>query len=439
MAGLAVAVACSVSAVAGVAAGPTDAPRGWRVTVLPGAAHGASSFSEPGIAVGPHHTLIENACSANAGIPSLFWRSPDDGRTWSRAFTIGTSAIGCGDADAALGADGWTYSLNLGAGVDVYRSRDGQTWQGPASFPPPHGADQPDRPWLVLVPGHPNQVLVFNSEVGGNVVMWRSVDHARTFTGPTPVTGGANSEMALALGSRPLVDPTNPARMFMFYETVGSEALARDAGGEFPFSQLWEASTTDGGRTWDNSEVLDVTSAFGADNGSIGHLLPATAVDHAGNRYVVLSVRLGSASETHLYLLHSTERSWTKPARIDTGAPSNVFPALAVAAPGHVFISWYASDSPGFADPEARWFEQVASTTKGLSAHPSFRQVRLSTAPVHVGAIDNMGAIGNDVGQDWSLRDFQSIVVDSCGHPHVAWASDHHHEQTFAATTTPYC
>ena len=434
------ALACAVAGVAsGAAAG--DVGDRWRVSVLPVQVHGQSSYSEPGIAVGPHHVLIANACTANAGGPSTFWLSRNDGRSWTTGFPVGTSAIGCGDSDAVVGSDGWFYSLTLGTGVDVYRSPDGQHWQGPASFPPPHGSDQPDRPWLVTFPRHPGRVLMVNSEVGGNVIAWRSTDHAKTFTGPVPVTGGTNGEAALLLGSRPLVDPHDDATVHMFYETVGAAALSQSVGAsgpsQFPLSQLWEATSRDGGRSWSNTEVLDVTTAFGVDAGSIGHLLPATAIDRDGTIYVVLSVRLGDSGATHLYLIRSTARgSWTTPVRVDRGAPSNVFPAVAVSAPGHVFVSWYSSPAADFDANDARWFESVAMTTDALSTHPRFVQRRLGgDVPVHVGPIDNMGNVGSELGQNWGLRDFQSIVVDACGHPHVTWARDYKGARTYTATT----
>ncbi|HEU5008355.1 MAG TPA: sialidase family protein [Jatrophihabitantaceae bacterium] len=441
---LGVALACA--AVGAASASGTSSPPGWNVRVLPVAQGQPASFSEPGIAAGPRGVMLANACTANSGAPSTFWRSADYGRTWSRGFPIGSSAIGCGDSDAAIGADGYSYSLTLGTGVNVYRSRDSKHWDGPASFPPPHGIDQPDRPWLVLVPGRPRDVLMFNSEVGGNIVAWRSHDHARTFTGPTPVTGGLNSEAGIALGSRPLVDPAHPSHLRLFYETAGAAALPQTvpdhAPSQFPLTQLWEASSTDGGRSWTNTLVLDVTKAFGAGVGSLGHLLPAPAVDRAGNFYVVLSVRLGSATDTHLFLIHSQGHGWSRPAPVDgpAGTASNVFPAVAVTRPGRLFVSWYASRSRDFNDPAARWAEYVAATRDALSAHPHFHALRLSgSAPVHVGAVDNMGAIGFDLGQDWALRDFQSVTVDPCGHPHVTWASDYRGTRAYTATTTPFC
>jgi hypothetical protein len=425
--------------VAGAAS--TRGPRpDWHVTELSVPAHGGSSYSEPGIAVGPDGVLVANACTANAGGPSTYWLSRDSGRSWSTGFPVGTSAIGCGDSDAVIGSDGWFYALTLGTGVDVYYSHDAKHWDT-SRFPPPHGTDQADRPWLVTLPRHPATVLMLNSEVGGNVIAWRSTDHAKTFTGPIPVTGGANSEAGLMLGSRPLVDPRNDMRLHMFYETLGAAALTQSVRGsgpsQFPLSQLWEASSIDGGKTWTNSEVLDVTTAFDVDSGSIGHLLPATAIDRHGTIYVVLSARLGDSTATHLYLIHSTQDGWTKPVRVDRGAPSNVFPAVAVSAPGHVFVSWYSSAAADFDRADAKWFESFASTTSGLSANPGFTQVQLGdSVPVHAGGVDNAGNVGSELGQNWGLRDFQSVVVDRCGHPHVTWARDYKGARTFTATTS---
>ena len=441
-------LACSYAAVAST----TPPGDGWLITTLPVAPHAASSFSEPGIAVGPHGVLIANACTANAGGPSTFWLSRNDGRSWSTGFPVGTSAIGCGDSDAVVGSDGYLYSLTLGTGVDVYRSRDGVHWDGPATFPPPHGEDQPDRPWLVTLPHHPATVLMFNSEGGGNVVEWRSTDHAQSFTGPIPVTAsGLNSEAGLMLGSRPIVapdvlHPRDDRHLFMVYETVGGAGLEQsaDASGpaEFPLSRLYAAFSDDAGRSWSNSAVLDLPKAFGVQSGSLGHLLPAVAVDPAGRAYVVLSVRLGSSTETHLYLLHNLAggAAWSPPVRIDRGLPSNVFPAIAVSSPGHLVVSWYGSSASDFNDPGAHWFEEYAATSDALARHPRFIQRRLGDdVPDHVGPIDNMGAVGNDLGQNWGLRDFQSILVDACGHPHVIWARDYRGARTFTATTTPVC
>lgn len=438
---------------------PNMARADWRVAQLPVDPGKPFSFSEPGVTAGDDGLVIANASTANSGSPATFWLSRDGGAHWTAGAPWG-GAVSTGDSDTAVGPGGRLYSLVLGYGssppaqpsnpaVLVFRSRDGAHWSGPATFPPPHGADQPDRPWLVVTR---SAVLVFNSEGGGNVVVWRSTDHGATFHGPVPVTGGANAQAGLALGSRPLVDPVHPSRLRLFYETAAGAAPAvglsqvgdlastllgeRDEpGDEFPLTQLWMASSGDGGRTWSNRLIYDAGAA------TLGHLLPAPAIDTAGGLYVVLSLRRAGATPTRLVLLHSVDGvRWSAPAPIPTGMASNVMPALAAAAPGHVFVSFYASDAADFSDAKARWSELVASSADARAAHPRFALARLGgDAPVHVGGVDSAGAVGNDAGADWALRDFQGIAVDACGRPHVVWASDAGAPRTLTATTNTGC
>ena len=104
----------------------TKAGAPWTVSVLPA----GSSFSEPGIVAGRGGTLVSNACTANSGGEATWWRSRDYGANWSKGYIAAQSSIGCGDSDTAMGSDGWEYSLVLGTGVSVYRSRDGRHWSG---------------------------------------------------------------------------------------------------------------------------------------------------------------------------------------------------------------------------------------------------------------------------------------------------------------------
>ena len=101
--------------------------------------------------------------------------------------------------------------------------------------------DEADR----AAPQHPGSVYVFNSEVGGNIVAWHSTDHAATFRGPVPVTGGANSQAALTLGSRPLFDP-------------GDDVVARDAPQRY--LGLW-LSACIAGRAIHELELCDAAAA----------------------------------------------------------------------------------------------------------------------------------------------------------------------------------
>jgi hypothetical protein len=236
--------------------------------------------------------------------------------------------------------------------------------------------------------------------------------------------------------------------MFLFYETATWSGVSASAIGdgptEFPLTQLWLAASSDGGVSWSNTMVLDLVTAFGgsAVGGSLGHLLPASTVDPDGNLYVVVSARIGSGPATRLYLLHSTDRGgrWSSPARVPTATASNVMPANAASRDGRLFLSWYASRAASYADSGARWAEMYGASRDALSADPHFVVTRLSgAAPVHVGAVEVAGAVGNDFGENWGLRDFQSITLDRCGHPHVIWAADYRGQRTVTAAPSHAC
>ena len=429
------------------------APAAWRVVDLP--ASGAHSYAEPGIAFGPHGLALIDAASANTGAPPTVWLSRNSGTTWSPGRDFDTPGVATGDADVAIGADGELYALDLGYAnppsqpanptVLVYRSRDGRRWQGPASFPAPHGSDQPDRPWLLVDPRRPAEVIVLNSEGSGNIVAWRSTDHAQSFTGPIPVTGGPSGQAALALGSRPLIDPTQPGRMFMLYETPGPAGALPPAGAapyEFPLTQLGLASSSDGGASWSSSLVLDTHALAGAEqDATLGHLLVASAIDRHGVIYAALSLRDPAATTTQLAVLHSSDHgaSWSPLGLLAAPTRSNLMPALALAPSGAAYLSWYGSPDGDFRDPAARWQEMLASSPDLLAGHPRFAIRRLTRRPVHVGGIDAAGNVGFNLGANWGLRDLQSIALDGCGHPHPVWADDYGTPRTQTAAPLSAC
>lgn len=413
----------------------------WAITRLPVAGHGPASYAEPGIVVGRRGLVVVDAASANTGAPPTFWISRDGGLSWSTGRDVDPSGASTGDADAAIAGDGRLYALNLAYGsssnpnptVSVYRSTDGLRWSGPASFPAPHGADQPDRPWLIVDPRHPADVDVVNSEASGNFVIWRSSDHGAAFSGPDAVGGGANLQAVLALSSRPLFDPARDGRMFMAYVTATpAGALGLIGAGtplyEFPMTQLWLASSENAGRVWANRLVLDTATLPGPlHDATIGHLLPAAAVDRAGDLYVAISARPSGGTRTSIWLMHSGDggTSWSPPLELPAPTASNVMPALAVTpSGGAAYLSWYGSNAEDFRSASARWTEMFASVSRPLAARPAVSVSRVGGRPVHVGGIDTAGTIGSDLGADWSLRDFQSIAVDARGRPHLVWASD---------------
>jgi len=451
-------VAASTLIPSAVQAGSSpSSPLQWEVLTLPPpVAATPFSYAEPGIVISSDGTAIADAATANTGAPPTAWVSRDSGSSWTPGQAFDITGASTGDADVAIGADGVLYALDLAFSpnapgqptnptVFVFGSPDGVTWQGPASFPAPHGLDQPDRPWLLTDPHNPSDVDVVNSEGGGNIVMWRSQDHGASFSGPILVSSGANSQAALALSNRPLFDPTDDQRIFMLYETVTPAGLASTLAAsppvyEFPMTQLWLAVSVDAGASWSNSLVLDTAASSGSpvQGGTVGHLLVASAVDPEGHLYAAFSLRPAGATETDIYLTHSTDHgvSWSAPADVGAATPSNVMPALAVGQNGTAYLSWYGSADNDFRDGNATWFEMFAMSDDPLADQPTFVFSRVSGTPLHVGGIDTAGTIGSNLGANWGLRDFQSIAVDRCDQPHPVWAVDDGPQETRTAMLT---
>lgn len=419
------------------------------VTLLPPPGGAPFSYAEPTLAINDR-TILVVAATANVGVPPTFWISRNAGASWTAGANFDNTGSGTGDADVAIGTDGELYALNLGSNnppgqptnptVFVFHSADGVAWSGPATFPLPHGLDQPDRPWLFTDPAHPERVNVVHNEGGGNVVLWRSTDHAASFQGPITVTGGANGQAALELSSRPLFDPTDAARIYVLYETANSELASGDSsGGEFPITQVWLALSTDAGASWSNTLVLDSSSIGG---GTLAHLLVASTIDSAGRLFAAFSLRPSGSTETHLLLMHSIDHgiTWSAPSQVDSVLASNVMPAIAAGAGGALFVSWYASSSPDFQDTNAVWREEFAQTMDALAARPTFTETNLSgPGPVHVGDMNMAGNPGFQAGKNWGLRDLQSIAVDGCGLPHPVWAVDFNGTSTQTAVPSAAC
>jgi hypothetical protein len=290
-------------------------------------------------------------------------------------------------------------------------------------------------------------VNVVNSEVSGNIVIWLSTDHGARFSGPYPVSAGANGQAGLALSSRPLFDPSRAGRMFMLYETAAPGSTAseetRKPPYEFPLTQLWLATSTDSGRTWRNHRVLDTSALAGRLRGAtIAHLLVASAVDRAGRLYAAFSARGRSGVQTYIYLIHSADHgsTWSAPHLIQAPTRSNVMPALAVGRGGTAYLSWYGSRARDFRSSAAAWSEMLARVSRPLAARPRVTVTQLSgAAPVHVGGIDTAGTVGSDLGANWGLRDFQSIAVGACDQPHIVWADDYRRMATLTASPMAPC
>ncbi len=447
-----------LAGLAALAQADRPAPKHWQTVTL--RVQGKSfSYAEPGIVAGPNgKTMAVIAAGAGrgvppGGVPPTLWISRDGGRRWSVGRDFDSTRYATGDADALIAPDGYLYAVNLGYNPNphqapntsflVFRStNDGRTWSGPAKFP--QGAlQEPDRPWLVVNPRHPADVDMVSSQGGRNVVIWRSVDHGAKFTGPGHVSPASSSLAGVALSSRPVFDPTHAGRMFTVYETAAKVPPPHGAVYEVPFTQIWVATSDDGGKRWSHRLVLDSARLHGPlKSAIIGHALLASAIDQHGDLYVAFSLRPRTASRTTLYFTHSTThgRTWSSPSPIASPLQSNVMPALAIAPGGAAYVSWYGSSSASFSSAHATWREMFAQSSNPLDSHPRFQTVPVSAGrPVHVGPINAAGGFGAETGANWGLRDFQGIIAGPCGAPQLVWAEDNGRKATEFAQPVSGC
>lgn len=433
-------------------------PKHWQVVTLK--VQGKSfSYAEPAIVAGPSgKTMAVIAAGAGpgvppGGVPPTLWISHDGGQSWSVGRDFDSTGYATGDADALVAPGGYLYAVNLGYNPNPHQSPNtsflafrssngGHTWSGPAKFP--QGAlQEPDRPWLVVNPRNRSDVDMVSSQGGRNVVIWRSVDHGATFTGPGHVSPNTNSVAGVALSSRPLFDPTQANRMFTVYETAAKVPVPHGRVYEIPFTQIWLATSTDAGQKWSRRVVFDTSRLHGPlAKAVIGHTVVVSAVDRQGNLYVAFSLRRQGETRTAVYFMYSANkgRTWSAALPINSPMASNVMPALAISPHGTAYLSWYGSTSASFSSSHATWREMFAQSSNPLGSHPHFKTVQVSgSQPVHVGPINTAGGFGAETGANWGLRDFQGVIAGPCGAPRLVWADDNGVSDTQTATPAGAC
>jgi hypothetical protein len=414
---------------------PGDTSPAWAVQQLALKSQGTMFEGEPGISINKLGHVIVNTFG-----PTV-WISTDDGHHWGPAIE-GLDPVCTGeaaDSDAVVSDDDTYYAVNLcfvGLTNLSYASHDtGKTWNAnKGGLPTPPGATaDADRQWYALDPSDPAVLyLSFHDLAGPNIWVIKSTDHGETWPQQIPVTltsSNAPDAASRNLTTRPIVDPTDPKTVLVFYAAgdSSSEPVQVDA---FHVPFVYVARSTDGGLTWgENPLVYDAGSGTGGVRSTLGNIFPVATFDAAGNAYVVLSQRDGGQTETHLYLLvlpkGSAATARPKPVRIDQGGlGANVLPWITAGDAGRVAVSWYGSKATDHHDQTAQWSEMAAVSTDALGATPHFTQSRVSgDKPVHVGDICVDGAVCTG---DRDLYDFQSIAVDPCGYVQAVWTDDTH-------------
>ena len=442
----------------------------WRTTKLsvddPINKENPVTYGEPGIWFNDKGYGIANTFG-----PTV-WVTTDDGRTWSNPYdqqVQDTCASGSGDADAVVANDGTFYTDDLclgspgGSSNDIFVNRsqgDPHKWTGPA-----YAGFDVDRQWLAVDPVHPGVAYMeYHDLEGPDINVMKTTDYGATWscpltgapaTGPCPITATANSNTGFIdtgqgnTTARLLVDPTNPSRLYVAYadNCALNSAASPPNSQDFNLTRIHVAVSDDAGASWkantttDNSPAVDANTAFGlpacstappsdptACGNTISHTFPTSAIDQAGNLYIVFSMRRCNQTQTHLWLVSSTDHgaTWSKPAQVDQdGLGSNIFEWVVGGSAGRVAISWYGSPSTDYNDPNSRWSEMFAASANATSAHPTFVQSNVSgTKSIHDADICEAGTLCLATGGNRDLADFQMLAVGSDGYAQVIWTDD---------------
>ena len=157
---------------------------------------------------------------------------------------------------------------------------------------------------------------------------------------------------------------------------------------------------------------------------------PAFDIDSRGNLYLVWDESGEGDRPAGVYYSYSTDegRTWADPVRVDESDDSDLWPWLAVGAPGNVAIAWLeASKKLPDNDPETPgdhgWRIVAAQSLNGLGCgggrEPGFRTAVATPEPIHTGTICNGGTVCQAQGIDRRLGDYFSIEIDNTG---ALWA-----------------
>lgn len=318
--------------------------------------------------------------AAIQGVPGGvdMWKSVDGGGNWQYigqpdglqiGSTLGADGVGLGggDEDLAVSPSGTVYmnSLWLGSDTQATSFDGGLVWAVN-----PYSSDVPivDREWIAP---HGDHELYFTSKQEGAflvgfpfIFVAKSFDNGVTWPQFTVVT---TPDLGLQLGDQGniTVDQNNGYVYTVFTNSGGN--------------QVWLARSTDGGSTFVNKLVYQVSPGI-----SLAHIFPIVAVDSAGGLYV-------SFSDGHNAFLTGSQdygTTWTVPVRVNNGSDSKtaIGAWITAGSPGKVNVSWWGTSSSDFNDTAAQWKVMMAQTQNFFAKTPTFNQTA-ATGVMHVGPI----------------------------------------------------
>jgi hypothetical protein len=364
-----------------------------------------------GVPAGEGLWFTSDGCGQN----NSFYGAPDQG-------------AGGGDTDVetaglvnALGNyNVYTSSLTL-ASVTITSSLDNGATHTVNVAGTVHPAD--DRQWLAAYGANTVWMQYVNiaSEVAGTggleLVRWdNAAQTAAPGAGPFPIwtPGEAGESGNLACDQRP---GATPAQLPVLAGPNGEGTLYscwNEAG-----RYVYVGSSSNFGVTWTKHLVFD--GGVGSD---YAHLFTWTAVDNAGNVFVVFS------DQRNVYYSFSTDQAahWSQPVRVSNGNETrcSLLPTVVAGSAGRILIGWYGTSSTTSSpvtNPPQEWHTFVARCNNALDPVPQFEQKMVSDRVVHVGALCESGLNCPSDGSRNLAEDFELGINPVDGSGFCTWAN----------------
>jgi hypothetical protein len=415
---------------------------------------------EPSIAIDPQGIIYVSYPSS----PGMsFYRSLDDGKTWTQGAFAQTSS---GDTSVNTDSSGAVYQSNLNGGalqdllqVDIFKSFNrGNSWpiHGKSQLESSNSSGQPffvDRQWTDawIPPGKTttqSEVCVsYHDWAPGTVWASCSFDGGKTYDTPVnvitdPVAVSDSACDTIPGGTRIVQSGPHAGRIYVAWLAAdpANPATGCNETQGTAFHSVWLASSDDKGQTWSDHLAFD-----GGPLHDGSEIFADLALDNAGNPYLAFTMNIKNSQEKNdqydTWLVASFDGGKTWNGKTDgTGEPYKVscckgthyFPSVAAGDPGHVVLAWLhtwfvtpalPNGKPDFTtQSNANWRVVTAQTVNLKSGNPTWK-IREYQKFVHHGNICTLGIACPPGLADRSLLDFIDIAVDPQGMAHAVFTS----------------
>ncbi|TME69762.1 MAG: exo-alpha-sialidase [Chloroflexi bacterium] len=421
-------------------------------------------------------------CNLNGSAETLplqadVWKSVDHGQSWTRGQSIARQATVCGTSCSPFGVD-----------------RD---WVAASILPPATKTSQAEVVLMYHDFYGPSQIWVNISHDGGATFGAPQEVLASPAVTPGAVTGTLVAQGYTFCNTVPagvgIAPPGSPHAGRIIVAWIAAD-LAQNATGcnismLQSFHTLWVSYSDDNGVTWTPQQAFD--AGFGHDASTP---FASFTLDNQGNPYYGFANNLNSnpatcsaestagtvqsdtSCEYDMYVVWSSDggKTWdggggiipgsaARAYRVNSTAETGThwFPAIAAAAPGRVDVAYLRTteilptdpfgkaDAGGCAGPQApgnpptyppacQW-NLYAGQSVNLTSSPAsatWTVTQITTTPMHVGDICNLGIFCLAPSSNRNLLDFIMEDLDQKGCAHIAYADDNTVNMLRAANQT---